>query len=179
MDLETLLAKLSSPAQRGIRTLNFMKLEDFTRISEAQVRSLPGVGPKAVSLIREAMAERELTFQSWTEGKTVLTDPDIYPDDTELQRHLGGIKDVLDQMVDEFGRSSPPIALEWRYYTDGNSWLGKTTVGKKTIIWLAVCHHMFKTTFFFNTSALPLLEQSGLDDRYRSQWKDQSGDGRG
>ncbi len=172
MDLTTLLSKLPAPAQRGIETLNFMKLEDFTSVSEAQVRSLRGVGPKAVSLIKDALAERGLTFQPWTVGKTVLGDPDTYPDDGVLAHHLGEAKVLLDRMVDEFRKCTPPISLEWRYYTDGNTWLGKSTVKNKTAVWVTVCHHMFKTTFYFNANAIPLLERSGLDDQYESQWKE-------
>lgn len=172
MDLATLLSKLPAPAQRGIETLNFTELEDFTSVSEAQVQSLHGIGPKTVSLIKDTLAKQGLTFQAWTEGKTVLSDPNIYPDDNELIHHLGKAKDLLDQMIDEFRRCTPPISLEWRYYTDGNTWLGKSTAKNKTVIWVTVCHHMYKTTFYFRLNAVPLLEQSGLGDQYRSQWKE-------
>ena len=172
MDLEVFLSTLSAPAQRGIQSLGLAKLEDFTAMSEDQVRSLPGVGPKTASRIKDALVAQGLAFQSWTAGKTVLTDPTIYPDDNQLRRHLGETKVFLDRMVDELRRCEPPISVAWRYYTDGNSWLGKATAGNKTILWVTICHHMFKATCYFNVRALALLERSGLGDEYRRQWKE-------
>ncbi len=172
MDIATLLTKLPASSRRGIAALNITKLEEFTNFSESEIQRLQGVGPKAVSLISDALAEQGLAFQSWTEGKTVLVDPKSYPDDAELSHHLGPVKELYDQMVDELGQCTPPISLEWRYYTDGNSWLGKTTAKKQTIIWVTVCHHLFKASFYFKPKALPLLKQSGLDEHYEQQWNE-------
>ncbi len=172
MNLETLLSTLPAPAKRGLKALNFVEIDDFTRVSASTLRSLHGVGPKAVSVIEAALAEKGLALQAWTEGKTVLTDPDIYPGDGVLQHHLAAVKPVFDRMVEEMGQTTPPIAFEWRYYTDGNSWLGKATVKQKTAVWISVCHHMFKATFYFKRESVSLIEQSGLDDQYRPQWEE-------
>lgn len=172
MDLSQLLSKLSAPAQRGLQELEATTLEDLTRVSENDLQSLHGVGPKAISVIKDALAAKGLTLQAWTEGKTVLTDPDIYPDAAVLAHHLGDRKTVLDQMSAELTAHDPPLSLEWRYYTDGNTWFGKVTAKSATIIWLMVCHHSFKTIFYFRPSALPLLEQSGLGDEYRNQFRE-------
>jgi hypothetical protein len=57
------------------------------------------------------------------------------------------------------------LTLDWNYYNDGKSWLGKVCHKKKTIFWLSVWEGAFKTTFFFlerhleGIAALDISEQ--------------------
>ncbi len=169
MTLESVLSMLPGPARRGVETLGFTKLEEFTGVSRKQLQDIHGVGPKAISILEAALAEQGLTLQSWTEGKSVLTDPEIFPDDSVLEHHLAGVKPLFDRMLQRFQDCDPPLVLEWRYYADGGSWLGKVTARKKTIIWVAVHHHMVRASFYFKKDAVPIIERSGLDERYRPQ----------
>jgi DNA-directed RNA polymerase alpha subunit len=59
-DLPTGLAK---PAQRALAGAGYARLEQFTRVSEAEIMKLHGMGPKALDQIRRALAARGLSFK--------------------------------------------------------------------------------------------------------------------
>jgi hypothetical protein len=54
--------KLSQPAQRALASAGFTRLEELTTVSEAELGKLHGMGPKAIRLLREALAARSLSF---------------------------------------------------------------------------------------------------------------------
>lgn len=55
-------AGLSNPARRALAGAGYTRLEQFTRVREADVLKLHGMGPKAMDLIRRARAARNLSF---------------------------------------------------------------------------------------------------------------------
>jgi hypothetical protein len=58
-DLPTGLAK---PAQRALAAAGYLRLEQFTKLSEDDVLQLHGMGPKALDLIRRALMAQGLSF---------------------------------------------------------------------------------------------------------------------
>ncbi|SFJ55376.1 DNA-binding protein [Thermoflavimicrobium dichotomicum] len=58
-DLPTDLAK---PARRALERAGYLRLEQFTKLSEAEVLQLHGIGPKAMDQIRRALAAKGLSF---------------------------------------------------------------------------------------------------------------------
>jgi hypothetical protein len=56
------LIELSEPARRGLAGAGYTQLEQLTAISEAEIRQLHGVGPKAIGQLRSALAARGLSF---------------------------------------------------------------------------------------------------------------------
>lgn len=47
---------LSKPAIRALAGAGYLRLEQFAKLSEAEVLQLHGVGPKAMDLIRDALS---------------------------------------------------------------------------------------------------------------------------
>jgi hypothetical protein len=58
-DLPSVLAK---PARRALAGAGFVRLEQLTTDSEAEVLRLHGMGPKALDQLRRALAARGLSF---------------------------------------------------------------------------------------------------------------------
>jgi hypothetical protein len=58
-DLPTGIGK---PAQRALAGAGYLRLEQFTLISEAEILKLHGMGPKALGIIRQALAAKGLSF---------------------------------------------------------------------------------------------------------------------
>lgn len=58
-DLPTQLAK---PARRALEGAGYLRLEQFTKLSEAEVLQLHGMGPKALEQIRKALIAKGLSF---------------------------------------------------------------------------------------------------------------------
>ena len=58
------LPRLASPAQRALAAAGITRLEQLTRISEAELAQLHGIGPNALKTLRLALEEKGLTFRS-------------------------------------------------------------------------------------------------------------------
>ena len=79
----------------------------------------------------------------------VLRDPEIFPSKEVLKDILGNVYDVLEELETQITQGDFSLTLDWHYYKDGKSWLGKVCHKKKTVFWLSVWEGSFKTTFFF------------------------------
>jgi hypothetical protein len=53
---------LGKPAQRALAGAGYLRLEQLTKISEADVLRLHGMGPKALDRLRRALAARGQRF---------------------------------------------------------------------------------------------------------------------
>jgi hypothetical protein len=53
---------LSRPAQRALTNAGYRRLDQLTRISQAEVEGLHGVGPKALAQLRHALVANGLSF---------------------------------------------------------------------------------------------------------------------
>lgn len=58
------LPKLAAPAQRALQGVGVTTLEQLTKISEAELMQLHGMGPNALGKLRQALAEKGLSFAS-------------------------------------------------------------------------------------------------------------------
>ena len=56
------LPRMSAPARRALAAAGVSRLEDLTRMREDEIRSLHGMGPKALGELRSALEERGLSF---------------------------------------------------------------------------------------------------------------------
>lgn len=52
----------SKPAQRALAGAGYTRLEQLTRVTEADLLKLHGMGPKALGALREALQARGLSF---------------------------------------------------------------------------------------------------------------------
>jgi uncharacterized protein YdhG (YjbR/CyaY superfamily) len=59
---------LGAPATRALTNAGVRSLDDLTRWSESDLAALHGVGPKAVDVLRRALADRHLTLQGDDRG---------------------------------------------------------------------------------------------------------------
>ena len=54
--------ELSAPARRALVGAGYLRLEQLTRLSEAEIKQLHGVGPSALKQIRRALGAKGLSF---------------------------------------------------------------------------------------------------------------------
>lgn len=55
-------AKLGAPAERALAGAGIKNLKQLTKFSEAEIKQLHGVGPNALGKLRQALAEKGLSF---------------------------------------------------------------------------------------------------------------------
>ena len=95
----------------------------------------------------------------------LLREQEMFPSKEVLKEVLGKVYDVLEELETRITKSDIALTLDWHYYNDGKSWLGKVCHKKKTVFWLSVWEGCFKTTFFFldghleGIAALDISEQ--------------------
>jgi len=54
--------KIGAPATRALLGAGYTRLKQLTRVTEAQLLALHGVGPRAIRILREALAAQGLSF---------------------------------------------------------------------------------------------------------------------
>ena len=59
---ESDLPKIGQPATRALAHIGYVRLDQVATMSEREKLALHGVGPKAVRILREALAERGMAF---------------------------------------------------------------------------------------------------------------------
>jgi predicted flap endonuclease-1-like 5' DNA nuclease len=55
--------KTGRPAERALVNAGYTRLEQLTQVTEADLLKLHGMGPKAIRILREALAERGWSFK--------------------------------------------------------------------------------------------------------------------
>ena len=55
-------AKLAKPAQHALAGAGYVWLEQLTKVSEAELLKLHGMGPKALDQLRRALVAKGLSF---------------------------------------------------------------------------------------------------------------------
>ena len=55
-------SELANPARRALVGAGYRRLEQLTGVTEAEVRQLHGIGPKAIEQLRRALAAKGLSF---------------------------------------------------------------------------------------------------------------------
>ncbi|KZE51995.1 DNA-binding protein [Brevibacillus parabrevis] len=54
--------ELAKPAKRALANAGYYQLKQLTAVSEADVRKLHGMGPKALEQLRRALADKGMAF---------------------------------------------------------------------------------------------------------------------
>ncbi len=80
----------------------------------------------------------------------ILRDKNTTPTAEVLEAAMGKRRAaVLAEFLETITSDAVGLSFEWRFYRDGQSWLGKATYKKKTIFWLSVYADCFRMNFYF------------------------------
>jgi len=96
----------------------------------------------------------------------ILTDPKVKPEDDVLENALGKNYNRYKEFLNK--TSSHNLAVEWNYYNDGKSWLGKILHKKKNLCWLSVWNTGFKLTFLFTEKTINGIQKLDIDDEIKN-----------
>jgi deazaflavin-dependent oxidoreductase (nitroreductase family) len=112
-------AGLAQPALRALAAAGYTNLEQFTRVTEADLRKIHGMGPKGIGLIRRALKARGQSF----------ADPDINKETMASKEQVydspvGWVKSHIRAYVESDGKKGH----QWR----GVPTLLLTTHGRKS-----------------------------------------------
>lgn len=103
---------IGRPTVNALKALNITSLEDLSRFSKDDLAAIHGVGPKAVSILEQSMAENNMCFLSPSSVKPKKTE---IIDGYTIKYHVNGLtKWSKGKMVD----GQPDGYWEW-YRLDG------------------------------------------------------------
>jgi hypothetical protein len=60
---------IGNPARRALALAGYTRLDQLPQVSAAALLQLHGVGPKAIGVLRQALAEKGLSFAADTRAK--------------------------------------------------------------------------------------------------------------
>ena len=103
------LPKIGAPATRALTAGGYTRLSQLTKISEAELLQLHGIGPKAIRLLREALAEVGSSFAG--EPKRAALHPLVLQLRFTRSEFLRSIKGVSED--DARRRVMPMNCLSW------------------------------------------------------------------
>lgn len=98
-----------------------------------------------------------------------LNDANTYPTDEVLASVLGNCFEIYQVFVGALPKYQ--IELEWHYYNDGKSWLGKGVSKHKTIFWLSVWQDFFKVSFYFTEKTRLEIMSLPIADEIKTRMK--------
>jgi DNA-directed RNA polymerase alpha subunit len=55
--------KIGKPAECALLAAGFTRLEQLSNVSEAELSKLHGVGPKALGILKQTLAQKNLAFK--------------------------------------------------------------------------------------------------------------------
>jgi hypothetical protein len=101
----------------------------------------------------------------------ILRDPLIYPSVEVLENALGcAAYEAFNSFMHTITSADYGLTYEWRYYSDGKSWLCKISHKKKTVMWLSVWNGFFKISFYFTEKNLCEIETLGIADNIKEEF---------
>jgi hypothetical protein len=108
----------------------------------------------------------------------ILSDKSQFPTDKVVFSHLGKSKALWVSLFRYIAEEHPDFTQEWRYYSDGKSWLMKVQHKKKTVFWLSVIKGSFRTTFYVHEKAQKIIADSTISDGLKDQFRAGKGYGK-
>jgi hypothetical protein len=97
--------------------------------------------------------------------KQILTDPMVKPEDNVLESVLGKKYKNYNEFVNKLNTLG--LIIEWNYYNDGKTWLGKILLKKKNICWLSIWNTGFKLTFYFSEKTIEGVYELDIDNEIK------------
>jgi hypothetical protein len=110
--------------------------------------------------------------------RAVLTDRNQFPTEDIVYAHLGRRRALWDAFFESLQTACPGCTSEWRYYTDGNSWLLNASRKKKTIFWLSLTGTTFRITGYFTDKAGDAIRKSALPGEMKKPFLEDAGPGK-
>jgi len=91
----------------------------------------------------------------------LLKDASISVNDDLLKMSLKDSYNVYLTLLKEC--SALDVNVEWHYYNDVKSWLGKAVHKKKTVFWLSIWDGFFKISMYFNERTRVGIDSLDID----------------
>ena len=101
----------------------------------------------------------------------VLTDPKVQPTEELIISIIGENSVYWEQLIGYVYKNYFDVSEQWRFYSDGKSWLYRVLLKKKTLYWVGIIKDTFRISFWFGDKAEPVIEASALPESIKEQFR--------
>ena len=133
--------KIGAPATRALEGAGYSRLEQLTKVTEAELGQLHGMGPKALGLLRDALKEKGVSFKPDTASdvpKKKKTSPVSRTDKVDeflrelnhpLTAEVEAVRSIImgvdKNIVEEIKWRAPSFSCKGEYLVTFNLWEDK------------------------------------------------------
>ena len=129
--------KIGAPATRALDTAGYSRLEQLTKVTEAELGQLHGMGPKALDILRETLKAKGWSFKqdkadkplkkkrspvSRTDKVDEFLENLSHPLKAEVEAMRSIIKGVDKNIVEEIKWNAPSFSYKGEYLVTFNLW---------------------------------------------------------
>lgn len=100
--------------------------------------------------------------------KVILTNKEEYPTTEVLKQYFSEAEYELYMLLLDHLQEND-LQVEWNYYKDGKSWLGKIMFKKKNLGWLSYLETGLQVGVYFGERLWPSVLNLDIDERIHSQ----------
>ena len=125
-------ASIGKVAPRGLADAGYTKLKQLTKVTEAELLKIHGVGPKAVRILREVLKEKGMSFETASKTQVKKEAPASavekfmekldHPFKVEVEFLRKVIKKVNKDIAEEWKWNAPSYSYHGNYLVTFNLW---------------------------------------------------------
>lgn len=110
---------IGNPARQALEAAGFTKLKQLTRVSEAELGNLHGMGPKALRILRETLEVQGLSFAGMSSVDAFLQDLD-HPLMAEIEALRKIIQSASSEITEQIKWRAPSYSYRGKYLVTFN-----------------------------------------------------------
>lgn len=110
---------IGSPATRALEAAGYTKLKQLTKVSEAELGKLHGMGPKALRILRETLEAKGLSFASVSAVEVFMQDLD-HPLKAEVEALRKIIRSASSEITEQIKWKAPSYSYRGEYLVTFN-----------------------------------------------------------
>lgn len=112
---------IGNPARQALEVAGYSKLKQLTKVSEAELGKLHGMGPKALGILREALHAKGLSFASMSSVDEFMQKLD-HPFKSEIEALRKIIRGVSTEITEQIKWNAPTYSYRGEYLVTFNLW---------------------------------------------------------
>ena len=110
---------IGNPARQALEVAGYFKLKQLTKVSEAELGRLHGMGPKALGILRDALHTKGLSFASISSVDAFMQNLD-HPLKAELEALRKIIRGASSEITEQIKWNAPSYSYRGEYLVTFN-----------------------------------------------------------
>ena len=110
---------IGNPARQALEVAGYSKLKQLTKVTEAELGKLHGMGPKALRILRETLEAKGMSFAAVSEADAFMQNLD-HPLKAEVEVLRKTIRGVSAEITEQIKWNAPSYSYRGKYLVTFN-----------------------------------------------------------